>query len=73
MDIISTRGDAEHRGVYCDRWMNLCMADDGVRLELVPGDEHETEKLLKAGLIARRGKWAWMTEKGILAREIISA
>ena len=60
-------------GGFCDLWMNLCMADDGVRLELVAGDEAEADKLLKAGLIARRGKWVWMTDKGIRAREIISA
>lgn len=60
-------------GGYCDLWMNLCMADDGARLELVDGDEADAEKLQKAGLIARRGKWVWMTDKGIRAREIISA
>lgn len=60
-------------GEFCDLWMNLCMSDDGVQLELVAGDEAEADKLLKAGLISRRGKWVRMTDKGIRAREITSA
>lgn len=63
---------AEHTP-FCDLWMNLCMADDGIQLEIVPGDEPDVEKLQQANLIQRNGKWVWLTEKGIRAREIICA
>lgn len=57
----------------CDLWMNLCMADDGASLEIVPEDEPEVTRLLSLGLIQRKGNWVQMTPKGEQVREQISA
>jgi hypothetical protein len=73
------KGDGEKGSVgdrnppLCDLWMNLCLAEDFARLETVPEDAAEVEKLLKLGLIEQRGKWVRMTEKGVTLRQMVCA